>query len=563
MPKKTKTRFGLLAALSVLSAGAVAGVVATDKTAEIPFVEAAGSATVAPLTGKGASTKHWVNPFTESGKSTKNYVTATFQADSATSGGMSGDFRAGVSIAGDEGFLAAYVYYKDGVASQIAFSASEGSETSVTDPWNKMTTIYNITKTDANPKGFVPASYDKYHTMSLYREGENVYLALDGSQILTGYTENSKTGLYKFSDLKAGSFLSTTTEMYPSLSVMSGQATFVDYSYAQGAAATTAWNSDHHVIQTGDTTYSAGNESGKDSRGSYNLRSKIAISSEESKGSIYLETEFKATALNETTNTGNFNFMGFYIKNTTVNKWLNIAFKVSGASTDMVADCAYISKTSSYWWNGTTWNDSTSLGKVTVNTYNKLAIYKSGTTLKLYINDQLSNNAALANFDLTNSMALGDTITANDAYEFNVDTSYVKSSRYRNVRVYAGAEADAAAEAIAFNKNYMHPEIAYTDGSDTGNCMTYYPAAKTAYNAMTQGAKDLFCTKGQFAYAKDRLTAWANANGDDLTTNGILGGMSISTLSQPIDTMAIISVSAIGVAAAVGCVALVRKKKAK
>jgi LPXTG-motif cell wall-anchored protein len=67
-----------------------------------------------------------------------------------------------------------------------------------------------------------------------------------------------------------------------------------------------------------------------------------------------------------------------------------------------------------------------------------------------------------------------------------------------------------------FVNGYLHPEIPYTDGSDTGDCVGYYSAAKNAFNGMTLDQRTLFATDATYADPLARLEAWARANGDEL-----------------------------------------------
>lgn len=73
-----------------------------------------------------------------------------------------------------------------------------------------------------------------------------------------------------------------------------------------------------------------------------------------------------------------------------------------------------------------------------------------------------------------------------------------------------------------FRTNYMH-----MSENVTGQCDTYYPLAKAAFNALTDSQRSLFLTSSTFTAAKNRLVAWATAKGDAInSSNTIVAGNS-------------------------------------
>lgn len=91
-----------------------------------------------------------------------------------------------------------------------------------------------------------------------------------------------------------------------------------------------------------------------------------------------------------------------------------------------------------------------------------------------------------------------------------------------NVTLYAiwfQSVTDQIDEFIGVKLHFDVDVIDKADESDTGACRGengYYAIAKTAYNALTQSQKGMFCTNAAYADGRARFIAWANANGEDL-----------------------------------------------
>lgn len=107
-------------------------------------------------------------------------------------------------------------------------------------------------------------------------------------------------------------------------------------------------------------------------------------------------------------------------------------------------------------------------------------------------------------------------------------TSYVADDTFVITGItflYAIWVEEGAPTAVAtFISNYMHMDDANYSGSGTGLCITAgtYSAAKTAFNALTSAARELFVSDSTYQSAKDRLVAWATANGEELNASNTL-----------------------------------------
>ena len=77
-------------------------------------------------------------------------------------------------------------------------------------------------------------------------------------------------------------------------------------------------------------------------------------------------------------------------------------------------------------------------------------------------------------------------------------------------------------EANTFMAKYM--KLATVSGNGTGLCITqnWYANAKTAFNAISDDARELFLTNAAYTEGADRLRAWATANGDEVDGSYLL-----------------------------------------
>ena len=124
------------------------------------------------------------------------------------------------------------------------------------------------------------------------------------------------------------------------------------------------------------------------------------------------------------------------------------------------------------------------------------------------------------------------TIKATD-YSNNSTTKIINVNVINNF-IYDGTTIDEEAvfeEVRTFVKNYMHMED-YVE--NLGYCKDdehhYYADAKAYYNTMSSNAKNLFYNHIEFQAAKARLSAWAIANGDELTSTQISANHNIANI---------------------------------
>lgn len=76
-----------------------------------------------------------------------------------------------------------------------------------------------------------------------------------------------------------------------------------------------------------------------------------------------------------------------------------------------------------------------------------------------------------------------------------------------------------------FCLNFMHPEISFYDQSNTGACKGetgYYKLAKDAFNLLSAEEKTIFNNNEDYINYKNRLIAWADANGEIYNGNNFI-----------------------------------------
>ncbi len=104
-------------------------------------------------------------------------------------------------------------------------------------------------------------------------------------------------------------------------------------------------------------------------------------------------------------------------------------------------------------------------------------------------------------------------------------TSYTPNSLYQissNMTFYAQYTQDARDVVLQFVGIELHFDvdvISTSNTSDTGACRGengYYEVAKAKYLSLSKPEKKIFCEYSEFATARARFKAWANANGEDL-----------------------------------------------
>ena len=96
------------------------------------------------------------------------------------------------------------------------------------------------------------------------------------------------------------------------------------------------------------------------------------------------------------------------------------------------------------------------------------------------------------------------------------------------------------------------------------SCLTYYPTAKAAYEALSNEDKALFNTHAAYGAARARLAAWAIANSEVFdSTNGTLGKVELGVHAlQDTSVILIVVASAIALSALAGII-IVKKKHQK
>ena len=120
----------------------------------------------------------------------------------------------------------------------------------------------------------------------------------------------------------------------------------------------------------------------------------------------------------------------------------------------------------------------------------------------------------------------------------------------------------------SFIDSYMHTDVSFDNNEDTGLCRGesgYYASAKTAFNALNDHQRELFCTNEAYNSEYNRLLAWAKANNESQIDENKFGiSISSSNLINKIDNgsyMTIIVVLSIITLTGVSSILILRKKK--
>ncbi|MCI1244547.1 MAG: LPXTG cell wall anchor domain-containing protein [Bacilli bacterium] len=170
--------------------------------------------------------------------------------------------------------------------------------------------------------------------------------------------------------------------------------------------------------------------------------------------------------------------------------------------------------------------------------------------------------SSAADFDFTPTT--GNVWAAGSYYKISWDLANTTTKNgiiYVDTISFIEGSAITDSEALdTFVSDYMH-----IDETTEGQCMTYYPPAKSAYNNLSSSQRSLFVTDSHYQTAYNRLVAWAAANGEsiDSANDNVLGAKtSIFAADTSMETGSI----AAGVIALVGIIALggflfYRKKK--
>ncbi len=104
-------------------------------------------------------------------------------------------------------------------------------------------------------------------------------------------------------------------------------------------------------------------------------------------------------------------------------------------------------------------------------------------------------------------------------------------------------------DAAKFVFNYLHMrdyDIDWNDSEGTNACLDYYGSAKEAFNSLTKGAAEVFCKDSHFREAYDRLSKWALANENVISSDySIISSSRILRDEDIINGEAIIIVSTV------------------
>lgn len=206
-------------------------------------------------------------------------------------------------------------------------------------------------------------------------------------------------------------------------------------------------------------------------------------------------------------------------------------------------------------------NASDALGITSGSSGNKMALGSGTTTWEITYSEGL--------FVLTNSIS-GDFNLLQ--YNYNNGSprfsNYKTASNMQNIELYSKA---ATNNIYAFIGNYMRMgDTALNRETNTGACNSYYATAKAAFNndsVLTSGERAAFFNESntQYAAARARLTAWANANGESFnTTDNVLKAAYINVSivnNSSNDTAVIIIIIAAIFTTTVAAYFLLRKKK--
>ena len=121
---------------------------------------------------------------------------------------------------------------------------------------------------------------------------------------------------------------------------------------------------------------------------------------------------------------------------------------------------------------------------------------------------------------------------------------------------YYVSDYNACDEFVDIKLHFAVDVIDINNTNDTGECKGengLYQIAKTAYNELTTSQKQKFCTYSSYKNGRERLSAWARANGDmlDLTSYEI-----VSVNSQALNVITQNNNAIIVIAMVIGTISL-------
>lgn len=141
-----------------------------------------------------------------------------------------------------------------------------------------------------------------------------------------------------------------------------------------------------------------------------------------------------------------------------------------------------------------------------------------------------------------------------------LDRFYLPNQYFLFDTSWAVVEEDVFGNVSQFVNTYMH-----MDSNVNGQCVTYYPLAKSAYASLSANAKMVFTNNAAFAGAFERLAAWATYHNETFNgstfasnSNGLLSGADANSTALLVVVIAS-SIAALSLLA--GFVTLKRKHK--
>lgn len=154
----------------------------------------------------------------------------------------------------------------------------------------------------------------------------------------------------------------------------------------------------------------------------------------------------------------------------------------------------------------------------------------------------------------------GSAYTPNSLYQISSDMTFYAR--------YTQDSRDVVLQFVGIELHFDVDVISTSNVSDTGACRGetgYYEVAKAKYLSLNNAQKKIFCEYSEFATARARFIAWANANGEDinLSTYAIVQQSSkIVPANDSSDTVNIvIIISAVSLLSFVALIVIKRKKK--
>ncbi len=151
---------------------------------------------------------------------------------------------------------------------------------------------------------------------------------------------------------------------------------------------------------------------------------------------------------------------------------------------------------------------------------------------------------------------------------FKIGTLSKRSTIYTMELTYT--VKDNAKDIVAvetFVNDFMHPEIATDNNTDTDACLGadgYYAKAKVAFNNLTVEQRKLFIEDASFVDMYARLSAWARANGETFDASNSLVNASNFNMSTFESNSYVIIISLIGILSisTISLIVIIKRKKA-